>query len=294
MKALVIAETPDGQRAYAAGAREVADEVDLAVVKGEPITGIADVAYDIELPDGEPAENAIAGVIAAYNASQPDVVIVEPTPRNKILAGLLAASLDTAVVSDVTDINGDEVINMYFGGLAATKQSSNGPKIYTVAATAFGDGEATGTDTVETIAYEAPDNPLVLRETKEVPREGADLTKVDVVVSAGRGFQSEEDLQLARDLAEKVCGEVGCSRPIAENVGWLPRNLYVGVSGQQIAPKAYIAVGISGQMQHMVGVTGADTIIAINKDANAPIFKQADYGIVGDLYKVVPALIEAL
>ena len=294
MKALVLAETQDGQRAYAAGAREIADEVALAVVKGEPLTGIADVAYDIELPAGEPVENAIQGVIAAYNAAQPDVVIVEPTPRNKILAGLLAASLDAAVISDVTAIDGDEVTNMYFGGLAATKQKANGPKIYTVAATTFGDGEATGTDTVETIAYTAPAKPLVLRGTKEVPREGADLTKVDIVVGAGRGFAEEADLQMARDLCAKIGGELGCSRPLAENVDWLPRNLYIGVSGLQLAPKAYIALGISGQMQHMVGVTGADTIIAINKDANAPIFKQADYGIVGNIYKVVPALIEAL
>ena len=99
---------------------------------------------------------------------------------------------------------------------------------------------------------------------------------------------------MARDLAAKVNGEVGCSRPLAENVTWMPRNLYIGVSGLQLAPKAYIALGISGQMQHMVGVTSADTVIAVNKDANAPIFKQCDYGIVGDIYKVIPALIEKL
>ena len=99
---------------------------------------------------------------------------------------------------------------------------------------------------------------------------------------------------MARDLCAKVGGELGCSRPLAENVDWMPRNLYIGVSGLQLAPKAYFALGISGQMQHMVGVTGADTIIAVNKDANAPIFKQADYGIVGDIKTVVPALIEKL
>ena len=107
-------------------------------------------------------------------------------------------------------------------------------------------------------------------------------------------FAEEADLQMARDLCAKVGAELGCSRPLAENVDWLPRNLYIGVSGLQLAPKAYIALGISGQMQHMVGVQGADTIIAVNKDQNAPIFKQCDYGIVGDIYKVLPALIEAL
>lgn len=294
MKAFVLAETVDGQRALCAGARTIADEVVLAVVKGAPTTGVADVAYDVELPAGEPVENAAAGVIAAYEAAGADVVLVEPTPRNKILAGQLAAKLGTAVISDVAAFDGDVVTNNYFGGLAAMKQKAEGAKVYTVAATAFAAGEATGTDAVETIAYVAPAKPLVLRGTKEVPREGADLTKCDVVVGAGRGFAEEADLQMARDLCAKVGGELGCSRPLAENVDWLPRNLYIGVSGLQLAPKAYIALGISGQMQHMVGVTGAETIIAINKDANAPIFKQADYGIVGDIYKVLPALIEKL
>jgi electron transfer flavoprotein alpha subunit len=134
----------------------------------------------------------------------------------------------------------------------------------------------------------------VLKGTKEVPVEGADLTKSDVVVAVGRGFAEEAQLQLANDLAAKVGGDVGCSRPVAENLGWLPRNLYVGVSGVQCAPKAYVAVGISGQMQHMVGCQASKTIFAINKDANAPIFKQCDYGIVGDLAKVLPALTAAL
>ncbi len=294
MKAFVLAESTDAQRTICAGARSIADEVVLAVVKGAPLTGVADKAYDVELPEGEPVENAVAGVQAAYDAAQPDVVLVEPTPRNKILAGFLAAKLGTAVISDVATIDGDTVSNMYFGGLAAAKQKATGAKVYTVSATALPEAEPTGTDEVETIAYTAPEKPLVLRGTKEVPREGADLTKCDVVVGAGRGFAEEADLQMARDLCAKVGGELGCSRPLAENVDWMPRNLYVGVSGLQLAPKAYIAVGISGQMQHMVGVQGADTIIGINKDQNAPIFKQCDYGIVGDLYKVLPALIEKL
>ena len=294
MKAFVLAETTDAQRALCAGARSIADEVVLAVVKGAPLTGVADKAYDVELPAGEPVENAAAGVQAAYDAAQPDVVFVEPTPRNKILAGLLAAKLGTAVISDVAAIDGDTVSNMYFGGLASTKQKATGAKIYTVAATCFADAEATGSDDVETIAYTAPEKPLVLRGTKEVPREGADLTKCDVVVGAGRGFGAEEDLQMARDLCAKVGGELGCSRPLAENVDWMPRNLYIGVSGLQLAPNAYFALGISGPMQHMVGVQGADTIIAINKDQNAPIFKQADYGLVDDIYKFLPDLIEKL
>lgn len=294
MKALVLAETIDGQRYLCAGARTIADEVVLAVVKGAPETGIADKAYDIELPAGELAENAAAGFQQVYETEAPDVVLIEPTPRNKIIGGLAAAKAGASVVSEVSAIDGDTVSNMFFGGLAVNKQKALGAKFYTVAATCFDAAEPTGTDVVETIAYTAPAKAMVLKGTKEVPVTGADLTKSNVVVAAGRGFAEEGDLQMARDLAAKLGGDLGCSRPLAENNNWMARNLYIGVSGVQVAPKLYFAVGLSGQMQHMVGCTGADTIVAINKDQNAPVFKQADYGLVGDLYKVLPELIAKL
>lgn len=113
-------------------------------------------------------------------------------------------------------------------------------------------------------------------------------------MACGRGFGSEEDLQLARDLAAKLGAELACSRPLAEGVDWFPREAYVGVSGAVVSPKVYVAVGISGQMQHMVGCNGADVIVAVNKDKNAPVFKACDYGFVGDLKTVLPALTAAL
>ena len=104
-------------------------------------------------------------------------------------------------------------------------------------------------------------------------------------MGAGRGFAHEEDLELARSLASAVHGELACSRPLAENEKWLPKNTYLGVSGRMVSPKVYFAVGISGQMQHMIGV---------NKDQNAPVFAQADYGLVADLHEALPALVEKL
>ena len=188
MKAFVLAESTDAQRALCAGARTIADEVVLAVVKGAPLTGVADKAYDVELPEGQPVENAAAGVQAAYEAAQPDVVLVEPTPRNKILAGLLAAKLGTAVVSDVTAFDGDTVTNMYFGGLAANKQKATGAKVYTVAGTAFAEAEATGSDDVETIAYVLPRRLLFFAAPRLFPvraqtSPSATLLLVLVVVS---------------------------------------------------------------------------------------------------------------
>jgi len=124
--------------------------------------------------------------------------------------------------------------------------------------------------------------------------EQVDLGGAPRVVGIGRGLKAEEDLAMVRAFAEASQSEVACSRPIAEGLDWLNKERYIGVSGKQIAPEVYFAIGISGQLQHMVGVRGARTIVAINSDANAPVFKEADFCLVGDLYKIVPALTDAL
>jgi len=116
-----------------------------------------------------------------------------------------------------------------------------------------------------------------------------DITKADVVISVGRGIKEQANLEMVKDFANAVGGVVACSRPIVD-AGWLPKERQVGSSGKTVKPKLYVALGISGAFQHIVGIKGADTIIAVNKDANAPIFNEADYGIVEDLFKVVPAL----
>jgi electron transfer flavoprotein alpha subunit len=126
------------------------------------------------------------------------------------------------------------------------------------------------------------------------PREAVDITEAKIVVCVGRGFEKQEDVKLARDLADVLGGEVGCSRPIAEELRWLPEDVYLGISGKKIKPDLYIGVGVSGQVQHVTGIRDSKIIFAINRDENAPIFEASDYGIVGDLYQVVPVLIEEL
>ncbi len=294
MKAFVMAEGAEAQRDLCAGARTLADEVILVTVGSAPTTGVADKAYHIDLPEGELYENASDTVIALYDEVAPDIVIVENTPRLKIVGGRLAAHAGTSLINDVAAFDGEVADSMYFGGLANMKRSASGVKMYSTSGGMWADAEATGTDDVEERAFTPAAQSLKLRSTKEVPAVGVDISRADIVVSVGRGFAAEEDLELARKLAAAIGGEVACSRPIAENEKWMPKSLYVGVSGQVISPKLYLAVGISGQMQHMVGCAGAETIMAINKDQNAPIFKSADYGIVGDLYEVLPAITEKL
>ena len=118
-----------------------------------------------------------------------------------------------------------------------------------------------------------------------------DLTAADIIVSVGRGIKEKDNIPIVEELAKALGAELAASRPICDN-GWLPMERQVGSSGQTVSPKMYLAVGISGAIQHLVGMKGAKTIVAINKDANAPIFEVADYGIVGDLFEVVPALVE--
>ncbi len=136
-----------------------------------------------------------------------------------------------------------------------------------------------------------------IRNKPEAPfreaKQAVDLTQADIIVAIGRGIKEKENIEMVEKLAKLLGGDVAASRPICDE-GWLPMDRQIGSSGQTVAPKLYLALGISGAIQHVVGMKGARTIVAVNKDENAPIFEIADYGIVGDLFEVVPALIEAL
>jgi electron transfer flavoprotein alpha subunit len=187
------------------------------------------------------------------------------------------------------------VESLMFGGGAVRSQSAADVSIIIVGGGFFPAEERAVADSPVLIQEGKPVSSgarLVERRTRET--ESVDLTAAKQVVSIGRGIAKKEDIAIAADLAKAVGGELACTRPIAEGENWLPRERYIGVSGAVLKPDIYWAVGISGQIQHMVGVAGAKTIVAVNKDKNAPIFKQCDYGIVGDLYKVLPVLCKSL
>jgi electron transfer flavoprotein alpha subunit len=152
-----------------------------------------------------------------------------------------------------------------------------------------------GTPLVEAIAVNLA--PEQIRTTPSAPfREAAqtvDLTSAPVIVSVGRGIREQENIPLVQELADALGAELAASRPICD-AGWLPMERQVGSSGQTVSPKLYLAVGISGAIQHLVGMKGSKTVIAINKDENAPIFEVADYGVAGDLFEIVPALTKAI
>lgn len=295
MKALVLAERSDAIAELCAGARTVADEVVLVAFGDTQVPdAVADKVLHVALPEGAVLDDTADTVIAAFEAEKAEVVFVEPTKHMKVVAGKLAARLGASVITDVIAFEGDVATSMYFGGVGMKKQKAAGVAIYTVGAGVFAEAQASGANAVEELAWVAPAKAVKLVSSKAIEKSGVDLFKADVVVGAGRGFGAKEDLKMAEDLCEKLGAGLGCSRPLTEGVDWLPTEVYIGVSGLMLSPKVYIAAGISGQMQHMVGCNRATTLFAINKDKNAPVFKQCDFGLVGDINTVLPALIAAL
>ena len=294
MKAFVIAEHPDAARELCAGARTLADEVTL-VSFGEVPAACADRILAVTVPEDAVLDDAAETVIVAFDAEQPSIVLAEPTRHMKSIVGRLAAHAGTSAITDVIAFEDGAATNRYFGGIAHRCQRAVGPvAVYTVAAGVFADAEASGANDIEDTAWVSPANPLRLVSSRPIEKSGVDLSKADVVVAAGRGFAEEAELDLARALCDKLGAGLGCSRPLTEGVDWLPRETYIGVSGLMLSPKVYVGCGVSGQMQHMVGCNRAGTLFAINKDKNAPLFKQCDFGLIGDLKTVLPALAAAL
>jgi electron transfer flavoprotein alpha subunit len=230
----------------------------------------------------------------------PSLVLFPHTYQVRDFAPKLATRFNQVLISDVVGyrVEGGNPIfvrQLFQGKLNAdVKPGGPAPHFASIQAGAFrADQVEAGSGTIE------PFNPDLsagqIRQKPQDPfRESAravDLTTADIIVSVGRGIKDKENISLIEELAKALGGELAASRPICDS-GWLPMERQVGSSGQTVSPKVYLAVGISGAIQHLVGMKGAKTIVAINKDSNAPIFEVADYGIVGDLFEVVPALIE--
>ena len=294
MKALVIAERDDAARELAAGARTLADEVVLVTLGATP-AGVADITLVVNVPAGAVADDAYATVQGIFDAEAPAVVLAEPTRHVKSVLGRLAAAAGASVITDVVELTDAGAKSLYFGGVGERVRKSAGDvAFYTVAAGTFDGAAATGTDAVEEVAWVAPAVALELVSSREREKGGTDLFKADAVVAAGRGFAAESEGVGGRDRFANSDGRQAGTRPLTEGGDMMPSGTYVGVSGLVLTPKVYVACGISGQMQHMVGCNRSGAVFAINKDKNAPIFKQCDYGLVGDLNEVLPALVAAL
>jgi electron transfer flavoprotein alpha subunit len=245
--------------------------------------------------------HALKQVIAQ---AQPDLVLLPHTYQVRDFAPKLAASLGKGMIGDCIGYryeNGNLVfVRQMFQGKTAADVTFQGaaPWFATFQAGAF------RADLVQDGAAKAPVNSVSVELRPEnirtVPlemfreaKQAVDLSQAPIIVAIGRGIKEQKNLPLVENLAKVLGGEIAASRPICDE-GWLPMDRQIGSSGQTVAPKLYIALGISGAIQHVVGMKGSRTVVAINKDANAPIFEVADYGIVGDIFEVIPALTEEL
>ena len=234
---------------------------------------------------------------------RPDVVLIGSTRSGLELAARVAERLKTGCCTECSklDIDAEKKCvvadRLILGGnITETLMIRSKPQIFTLPKGVFQPlaKEPNRTGEIIQVQPKVVESPVKVLERKPKQFAGVRITEAEAIVSFGRGLKRKEDITIIEELAKTVSGVVGCSRPIAEDLKWLPIDQYVGLSGQKVTPKLYIACGISGQIQHITGIQNARIVVAVNTDSKAPIFEYADYGIAGDLYKVVPALTETL
>jgi len=319
---LVIAEQRDGTLNRAtwetiAGAQQLAGLTNAPITILVPGTSAGAVAGELasaqvkevvtlESPVLEPytPDGFTAAFADAITQLSPAHVVLPHTYQTRDFAPKLAARLDRALVTDVTAVKsvGGEaafVRPMFQGKLTAdVVPQGPGPHFVTFQIGAYRvDQAAKGAAAAPVRALTVTVDAAAVREKPEPPfqqaKQAVDLSQAERIVSVGRGIKEQANIEVAKKLAEVLGAEIAASRPICD-AGWLPMERQVGSSGQTVAPKLYLALGISGAIQHLVGMKGSNTVVAINKDPDAPIFEVADYGIVGDLFEIVPAIIDAV
>lgn len=276
-----------------------------AVVVGprEAAAQAAEAGVDRVVWLGDPGTDApeawaqpVADLVARRH---PDLVLASTHPTDRVLAGAVAARLRAPVFTMVHTIAASdgtvELTHSAFGGITEETVTVTGPTVVVLDAATSPDGQTAtaGTAAVEETPV-TPTTPIEIIEQRAATHSQAQLGRARRIVSVGRGLKTQADLTLVEDLAKALDADLACSRPLAEGVGWFSHDRYVGVTGQHVRPDLYLAVGISGQLQHVVGARDAGTIVVINTDAKCPYFAEADYCVVGDLYQVVPVLTEAL
>jgi electron transfer flavoprotein alpha subunit len=292
------------------GSNVVSIAADVAAAQAQEVVTIDNPALEPYTPDG-----FTAALQQAIDQLTPSTVLLPHTYQTRDFAPKLAARLDRALITDVTAIKLEPqaaspesrapspeprfVRPMFQGKLTAdVRLEGPTPHLVTVQIGSFrADSAVKGASPAPIRALGVTIDAAAIRQKPEPPfqeaRQAVDLSQAERIVSVGRGIKEADKLPVAQGLATALHAELAASRPICD-AGWLPMERQVGSSGQTVAPKLYLALGISGAIQHLVGMKGSQTIVAINKDPDAPIFEVADYGIVGDLFEIVPAMIEAL
>ena len=284
-------------------AKEIEGEIEVLVAgkdcqnvadKAARIAGITkvivadDVCYEYQL--AESVAPLVAGIGKNYSH-----ILAGATTTGKNLLPRVAALLDVAQISDIVEVlNNDTFVRpIYAGNAMATVQSSDLIKVITVRTTAFSEAEATGNGIIEPTSFTVQQDLSIFVSEQLSKSERPELTSASIIVSGGRGMQDGENFILLEKVADKLGAAIGASRA-AVDAGFVPNDYQVGQTGKIVAPDLYIAVGISGAIQHLAGMKDSKVIVAINKDEEAPIFQVADYGLVANLFDALPELEQAL
>ncbi len=263
----------------------------------------ADKVYNAETSqDSFKAEEYVDILSKILKETKDELILIGSNKNGKELSARLGGILNAGCVVDSNNIYiKDKKITaervVYSGNAIAIEQFNSKPAIITVPPKAFDplkkDNGRKGEIIKNKVEAEKSQSKIV--KIQEMKSEGVNVEDAEIIVSCGRGFKNKEDIKIVQELADVLKGKtVGCSRPIAADLKWLPEDHWIGLSGHKVKPKLYIAAGISGQIQHIAGMRDSGIVVAINKDPDALIFKSADYGIVGDLYDVLPKLTEAV
>jgi len=315
---LVIAEQREGKLNRASweaitAAQQAGGPVKVALLGsgGEPLAAelaTAEAAEVIVLDAAALGEFTADGHVAALalliEQEQPGHVFFAHTYQTRDFAPALATRLGRSLITDVTAIRQESgamvFVRPVFQGKLNADVTAEGPAphLVTIQIGAYrGDAAVRGASPAAVRKVEIAVDAAAVRQKPEAPfkeaKQAVDLSQAERIVAIGRGIKGQEHLKLAEDLAKAMGAEIAASRPICDS-GWLPMDRQIGSSGQTVAPRLYVALGISGAIQHLVGMKGSKTIVAINKDPEAPIFEIADFGIAGDLFEVVPAMIAEL
>jgi len=309
MKTLVLVEhdgssVKDATLAAVTAAAKLG-EVHL-LVAGKGVGGVADAATKIagvgkvHVADGAHLEHQlaedVAPIVASLMASH-DAFLAPATTTGKNVAPRVAALLDVMQITDILSVEGEDTFTrpIYAGNAIATVKTKDAKKVITVRGTAFEKAAASGgSGTIEAVDAGGASGKSSFVSAELSKSERPELTSAKVIVSGGRAFGSSEQFHALLDpLADKLGAAVGASRA-AVDAGYAPNDYQVGQTGKIVAPEVYVAIGISGAIQHLAGMKDSKTIVAINKDEEAPIFQIADIGLVGDLFKIVPELTEKL
>jgi electron transfer flavoprotein alpha subunit len=248
---------------------------------------------DSPLP--ESYAKVIAELLKKENA---ELFLVGSTARGRELAAKTAGYLDCGMVSDAASLAFEAertvTTRLMYGGSVLQTESINRLTVVTVPAGKFEAAKNESKKGVISSLEVKSDQRVSIVEILPIKKSGTDLAAADKVVCIGMGLDKPEDIKMAQDLAQALGGEIGCTRGIAEERHWLPVQSYIGISGANVKPSLYISMGVSGQIQHVVGIRDSKIIVAVDTNDKAPIFKAADYGIVGDMYEIIPLLTKAL